>query len=115
MGDVLHSSTDWWNMTGTAALGGVRALTQFVVLMFVSATSMSTANVFTQILNILIALIFTQSDMTVVSAPLIIGVALVMVFSFVYAIIKSNKSILAAVDKALPCCAPAEKKPEKDS
>lgn len=73
---------------------------------------MSTANVFTQILNILISMIFTQSDKTVVSPPLIVGVALVMVFSLLYAIIKSNKSVLKKVDEACPCCATAEEKPK---
>ena len=64
---------------------------------------MSTANTFTQILNILISLIFTQRESTVVSPALISGVAIVMVFTAVYAILKTNKGILPALDKALGC------------
>ena len=93
------------SVAGTAALGGVRALTQFVVLLFVTATSMSTANVFTQILNITIALLFTQADKTVVSASLITGISLVMIFSTVYAFMKANKNVLKTVDEVLPWCA----------
>ena len=44
-----NNPEEWGSFTGTAMLGGVRALTQYVVLIFVSATSMSTANTFTQV------------------------------------------------------------------
>eukprot|EP00973_Karenia_brevis_P091081 12405726-Karenia_brevis.AAC.1 len=36
-----HSGSEWLNMIFTSGVGGVRALTQFVVLSYVSATSMS--------------------------------------------------------------------------
>jgi hypothetical protein len=92
----VRSASDFWQMTGTAALGGVRALTQYVVLIFVSATSMSTANIFTQILNIIISIPLQN---TPVSAELGAGIALVVFFSGFYALTKSNRQVLAAFDE----------------
>merc|ERR1711988_324599 len=43
-------------LSGTALLGGVRALTQYNVLEFVTATSLGMANIFSQTLNILISI-----------------------------------------------------------
>ena len=85
---------------GTAALGGVRALTQYVVLVFVSATSMSTANIFTQILNIGFSLVL-QSDEITVTAALITGIITVILASGMYAFIKSYKPFLQSVDDLL--------------
>merc|ERR1719231_1348276 len=86
---MFSSEAVFWSMTGTAALGGVRALSQYAVLMFVSAASMSTSNVFAQVLNILVSLTYTQSGETTLTAGTIAGVALVIVFSGVYAVLKS--------------------------
>jgi len=98
---------EWGSFTGTAALGGVRALTQYVVLIFVSATSMSTANTFTQILNMIIS-IFTQKgtrNEVDVTGMLISGISLVCVFSLTYTALKTDKRILAYIDEHVPICA----------
>lgn len=81
--------------TFTAALGGVRALTQYVVLVFVTATSMSTANIFTQILNILISI---PIQGTLVTPYLGAGIFLVMSCSATYTLFKTNKTALSYCD-----------------
>jgi len=118
MGD---NPEEWGAFTGTAALGGVRALTQYIVLIFVSATSMSTANTFTQNLNIIIS-IFTQkgtSHELEVTPMLVAGISIVMIFSFGYTVIKLDKRILPAIDEKMPICAEGVicakfSKPEKE-
>ena len=97
-------------LAGTAALGGVRALTQYVVLVFVSATSMSTANIFTQILNICFSLVL-QSDEIDVTAALIAGIITVVTFSSMYAFIKAYKPLLPWLDATLGCAAKREDEP----
>jgi len=82
--------------TFTAALGGVRALTQYVVLVFVTATSMSTANIFTQILNILISI---PLQGTTVTPYLGAGIALVITCSASYTYLKTNKNALSNFDE----------------
>jgi len=95
----------FWQMTGTAALGGVRALSQYLVLSLVTATSMSTANIFTQIFNILISIPLQDTPVT---ASLIIGISLVILFSGFYTFLKMKKDFLpwldSTVDGRLPCC-----------
>ena len=86
-------------LTGVAALGGVRALTQYVVLLVVSATSMSTANIFTQILNIVIAIPLQQ---TLVTPLLGTGVSLVCGCAPLYAFLKSSKTALPWIDEHFP-------------
>jgi len=101
-------------MTFIAALGGVRALTQFVVLLFVSATSMSTANLTTQQLNILVS--FTPINTgphPPVTGLLISGIAITLSVSSFYAYIKAHRPFLAKVDEVLPACAP-KKEAESD-
>lgn len=66
-----HSGAEWMNMIFTSGVGGVRALSQFIVLTYVSATSMSAANIFTQILNILISLPIQHTPLT---QNLVIGI-----------------------------------------
>ena len=97
----IGSSGDFWLMTGTAGLGGIRALTQYVVLLFVTATSMSTANIFTQILNIVISIPIQH---TVVTAPLGAGIGLVVVFSALYTFLKNSKAALPWVDAHTEGC-----------
>jgi len=95
---VLTDLATFWQMTGTAALGGVRAHTQYVVLIFVSATSMSSANIFTQILNIVISIPLQH---TATTPALVGGIAVVVGASVFYTFLKTNKSFLAAFDEAL--------------
>jgi len=90
--------TTFWQMTGTAALGGVRALTQMLVLAFVSATSMATANIFTQILNIVISIPIQNTDIT---PALIAGIVVVVVFSTLYTFIKAHKPFIPWFDAAV--------------
>ena len=94
--DILKSAafTDaaiFWQFTGTAGLGGVRAVSQFVMLFFVSATSMSLTNIFTQILNILISVVL-QPDKMVVNPPMVIGIVIVVISFFTYTHLKTHKA-----------------------
>ncbi len=82
------SVSDWWQFTGTAALGGVRALTQFFVLSYTTATTMSIANTFALVLNIIISMMWQDVD---VSAFLVSGIALVIGCAAFYAYLKSSK------------------------
>ena len=90
------SAGKWLQFTFTAGLGGVRALTQYVVLTFVSATSMSTANIFTQILNICISMMWQHTH---TSPELFIGIIITIGFSFLYAHLKSDKNACYGVMK----------------
>jgi drug/metabolite transporter (DMT)-like permease len=99
---VFPDQPVFWQMTGTAALGGVRALTQYVVLVFVTATSMSTANTFTQILNILISMPIQH---TAATPALVAGIILVVLASSAYTAIKAYKPFLPWLDETL-CCKP---------
>lgn len=96
--DVFTSASTFWLMTATAALGGVRALTQYLVLIFVTATSMSTANVLTQSLNILISIPLQSTALT---PHLAFGIGLVIPFSALYALIKAHKPCLPMLDAKL--------------
>ena len=82
------NATEWWQFTGTAALGGVRALTQFFVLSYTTATTMSVANTFALVLNILISLMWQPTAIT----PLLVGgICMVILTSAFYAYLKSSK------------------------
>ena len=84
----MMRSQDWICFTGTAALGGVRALTQYFVLNLVAATSMSTANIFTIVLNILISMTWQPIS---VSPALVGGIVLVVAATALYAYLKSER------------------------
>ena len=86
-------------LTGTAALGGVRALTQYFVLLVVSATSMSTANIFTQILNIVLSIPLQGTPITPFLGT---GIGLVCTFSVLYTFFKSSTTALPWIDERLP-------------
>ena len=103
---MSRSPQEWGAFTGTAMLGGVRALTQYVVLIFVSATSMSTANTFTQNLNIIISIFSQRGTMheVAVTPTLVAGVSLVCVFSVAYTLLKADRRLLAWVDENMPLC-----------
>jgi len=95
--DLINSGMsvgDWWQFTGTAALGGVRALTQFFVLSYTTATSMSIANTFALVLNILISMTWQHTDIT---PFLVIGIVLVIGFTAFYAYLKSSKDACCGV------------------
>ena len=81
----------FWQFTGTAGLGGVRAVSQFVMLFFVSATSMSLANIFTQILNILISM-GLQPDKVDMNPELVVGILVVTSSVFTYTFLKTNNN-----------------------
>ena len=85
-------------MTFTAALGGLRALTGFFVLSFVTATSMVTAGILSQILNILVSIPLQH---LVVGPALAAGCTIVIAFVSFYAFIKAYKPFLPAVDAKL--------------
>ncbi len=88
------SISDWWQFTGTAALGGVRALTQFFVLSYTTATTMSIANTFALVLNIIISMMWQDVDIT---AFLVAGIALVIGCAAFYAYLKSSKDACCGV------------------
>jgi drug/metabolite transporter (DMT)-like permease len=101
--EMIEVMGDWKvfvQMTLTAGLGGVRALSQYFVLVFMTATSMSVANIFTQIFNILISIPIQH---TAVTAYSIVGIVLVCIASPTYMYFKIDKEALPAVDKALGC------------
>jgi len=93
---AFAEASTFWQMTGTAALGGVRALTQYIVLAFVSATSMSTANIFTQTLNIVISIPIQDTEVT---PMLISGISVVIIFSSFYTYMKTVRSFLPWFDE----------------
>ena len=81
------NATEWFRFTGTAALGGVRALAQFFVLSYTTATTMSVANTFALVLNILISLMWQPTAIT----PLLVGgICMVILTSAFYAYLKSS-------------------------
>lgn len=82
------SAAQWWQFTGTAALGGVRALTQFLVLSMVTATSTSIVNIFALVFNIIISMFWQPTEVT---PMLIIGVVMVPIFTALYTYLKSDK------------------------
>jgi len=93
--DLLESGMSagaWWQFTGTAALGGVRALTQYLVLKLVTATSMSTANIFTMVLNIILNFIIPHEHVPEPSVTLFMGIGLVVFFSALYTWFKADKN-----------------------
>lgn len=99
---TARPARQWLEILVIAGIGGARALTQFVVLMYVSATSMSSANIFTQVLNILISL---PAQHTAVGPLLVLGICCTVGSSAVYAYFKSSKEALARLDEQLPACA----------
>ncbi len=88
------SMSEWWQFFGTAALGGLRALTQFLVLRLVTATSMATANIFTMVLNILISMTWQHPE---VSPTLFVGIVIVVLCSMLYTYLKSSKDACCGV------------------
>ena len=72
---------------------------------------MSTANLFVQVLNIVISITLTQSEEFDVNAFLIVGICIVILGSAFYAFTKAYKPFLPAVDAALGC---AEKREPPD-
>jgi len=96
--DLAHDGPLFWQVTGTAALGGVRALTQYLVLNFVTATSLGTANLVQQSLNIFISIPIQHIQVTPYLAS---GIVVVLIFSGFYTYIKSNKPFLAWIDEKL--------------
>merc|ERR1719373_792316 len=102
-----HSYQEWINMILTAGVGGVRALTQFVVLQFVSATSMSAANIFTQILNILVSLPLQHTPLT---QNLVTGIVFTICASGGYYVLKNYPRAIPEIDRACPMCATTREK-----
>lgn len=95
--DLLESGmsvADWWQFTGTAALGGVRALTQFFVLSYTTATTMSIANTFALVLNIIISMMWQDTEIT---PFLVAGIMLVIGCAAFYAYLKSSKDACCGI------------------
>jgi uncharacterized membrane protein len=95
------NATEWFRFTGTAALGGVRALAQFFVLSYTTATTMSVANTFALVLNIVISLIWQDEEDDEENGGEIIllyaGIGVVILFSAFYAYLKSSKDACCGV------------------
>lgn len=96
---ILDAMKTWTGLTWvqvilTSGLGGIRALTQFVVLVFVTATSMSTANITTQILNILISIPIQHLEIT---AMLVFGITTTISAAVTYSALKMNRQWLEAI------------------
>jgi len=83
--DATASASIFFQFTGTAGLGGIRALTQYFVLTLLSATSLATASTFTTALNIFISMTWQEMD---ISAFLITGSCLVIAAAAFYAYLK---------------------------
>jgi len=88
------SAGEWLKFTGTAALGGVRALTQFFVLSYTTATSMSVANTFALTLNILISMTWQPTHLT---PMLVSGIVLVIGCAALYAYLKTAKNACGGI------------------
>jgi len=101
--DMFSDASLFWSVTATAALGGFRALTQYWVLTFVTATSMSSANIFVQVLNVLISIPIQHTPVTGFLAS---GITLTIVFSFAYAALKNNKWVMTSFDEKVGCATP---------
>jgi len=108
---VGMSFPTFMQFTGTAALGGVRALTQFFMLILTSATSLAISNIFTQDLNIIISMIWQAAGVT---APLITGIAIVMLSVSSYVWLKNDKNAFCGVLSIELPCKPGQK-PVPDS
>jgi hypothetical protein len=98
--DMFSTQAQFWQSTLTAALGGVRAVSQYFVLALVTATSMSTANMTTQVLNILISIPIQHTNVT---PFLVIGICVTICSSVFYAFIKAHKPFLPWFDETLGC------------
>eukprot|EP00322_Chrysochromulina_rotalis_P028064 CAMPEP_0115857518 /NCGR_PEP_ID=MMETSP0287-20121206/15616_1 /TAXON_ID=412157 /ORGANISM="Chrysochromulina rotalis, Strain UIO044" /LENGTH=334 /DNA_ID=CAMNT_0003311739 /DNA_START=44 /DNA_END=1048 /DNA_ORIENTATION=+ len=83
------SAVQWLQFTGTAALGGVRALSQFLVLSLVTATSTSIVNIFALVFNILLSSLWQPLEAT---PFMIVGVIMVPVFTALYTWFKQDKT-----------------------
>jgi len=95
--DSSMHANEWWQFTGTAALGGVRALTQYLMLSLVTATSTATANIFTMVLNIMISMTWQPKELLAVSPELFVGIVIVICCSVLYVYLKSSRDACCGV------------------
>jgi drug/metabolite transporter (DMT)-like permease len=86
---------EWVQLTATAAFGGVRALSQFMVLAYASATTLPTASLTTQTLTILLSIPIFHTQLTVY---MVIGVSITLSASALYTYFKISK-VLEGGDK----------------
>jgi len=87
--------TAWMQFTLTAALGGVRALAGFFLLILTSPTSNAIGNVITQQINIILAATVTAN--TGFNPMLTTGLALTMVFAAIYVWLKNDKAACGGI------------------
>jgi hypothetical protein len=97
LNDSSMNANEWWQFTGTAALGGVRALTQYLMLSLVTATSTATANIFTMVLNIMISMTWQPKELLAVSPELFVGIVIVICCSVLYVYLKSSPDACCGV------------------
>ena len=97
LNDSSMNANEWWQFTGTAALGGVRALTQYLMLSLVTATSTATANIFTMVLNIMISMTWQPKELLAVSPELFVGIVIVICCSVLYVYLKSSQDACCGV------------------
>jgi len=96
---VFHDSGKFWNLTGTAALGGARALLQYTLLYFLTAASTAVANTATQSINLIITTPIKHHKAT---AELLGGITVSILGAVLYAVFKLNRSCREWVDRQLP-------------
>merc|ERR1719453_980491 len=95
---------EWVQLIATAAFGGVRALSQFMVLAYASATTLSTASLTTQTLTILLSIPIFHTQLTMYMA---IGISITLSASGLYTYFKISKVLEPKKEKpAAPSPAP---------
>merc|ERR1719409_1361264 len=94
---------EWVQLIATAAFGGVRALSQFMVLAYASATTLSTASLTTQTLNIKLSIPIFHTALT---TYMVIGIAITLSASGLYTYFKISKVLEPKKEKP-PAPAPA--------
>jgi len=96
---VFNDSGKFWKLTGTAALGGARALLQYTLLYFLTAASTAVANTSTQSINEIITTPIKHHKAT---AELLSGITVSITGAVLYALFKLNRSCREWVDRQLP-------------
>lgn len=90
--------------TATAALGGIKSVSQFLVLVYVTATSLSVSYVIAPTVNILLSLLVTQTDAAgAISPAAVAGIAVISACNLAYMVLRVDPRALPAVDRTLGC------------
>jgi len=94
---------EWVQLVATAAFGGVRALSQFMVLAYASATTLSTASLTTQTLTILLSIPIFHTALT---TYMVIGISITLSASALYTYFKISKVLEPKKEKPPPAAEP---------